>query len=234
MKNAPKFAQVPTLGLVLLWAIMPGITSGCERTANEKQQEPDASSPRTTAATAPATPSAPEADAEATADGGTLRTTPPIAPSAAAPTPVSPSAASHSDWPWRAPESWQLLPEPRPMRLATYQAQGPDGSVEIAISRFPGDVGGMLANVNRWRGQVGLPPTTQGELAGMIESFQSSGFEGSLLHIKGTEQHIVVASLYETDADRTWTVRVSGSEAVATALKDDVFKFARTFGKPDE
>lgn len=120
------------------------------------------------------------------------------------------------------------------MRLATYVVQGPEGPVEIAISRFPGDVGGMLANVNRWRGQVGLPPTTEAELDGMIERFQSPGFEGALLHIKGAEQHIVVASLYEASGDRTWTVRMSGTESIATSVREELFEFARSFGRTDE
>lgn len=116
------------------------------------------------------------------------------------------------------------------MRLATYQMQGPSGPVEVAISRFPGDVGGMLANVNRWRGQVGLPPATDADLAGMIEPFESPGFNGSLLHIQGAEQHIVVASIFEPGANQTWTVRVSGTPEVAAAVKADIFAFARTFG----
>ena len=116
------------------------------------------------------------------------------------------------------------------MRLATYQMQGPAGPVEVAISKFPGDVGGMLANVNRWRGQVGLAPAVETDLEGMIERFENPGFNGSLLHIQGAEQHIVVASIFETGTNHTWTVRISGSPEVAEAVKADVFAFARTFG----
>lgn len=116
------------------------------------------------------------------------------------------------------------------MRLATYVLEGPSGAVEVAINRFPGDVGGMLANVNRWRGQVGLAPATESDLAAMIEPFENPGFKGSLLHIQGTEQHIVVASIFEIEANQTWTVRVSATPMVAEAVKADVFAFARTFG----
>lgn len=119
------------------------------------------------------------------------------------------------------------------MRLATYEMQGPSGPIEVAISRFPGDVGGMLANVNRWRGQVGLPPTTEAEFAEMIEPFNNDRFSGSLLHIEGVEQHIVVASIFESEANQTWTVRVSAVPTVASAIKGEVFAFARTFGATD-
>lgn len=146
--------------------------------------------------------------------------------------PPTAGASPSSQWPWSVPDNWTLVPGERPMRLATYQMQGLTGPVEVAISRFPGDVGGMLANVNRWRGQVGLPPATDADLAGMIEPFENPGFNGSLLHIQGAEQHIVVASIFESGANQTWTVRVSGSLEVAEAVKADVFAFGRTFGAP--
>ena len=64
----------------------------------------------------------------------------------------------------------------------------------------------------------------------MIEPFETPGFKGSLLHIQGVEQHIVVASIFETGANQTWTVRVSAPPAIAEAVKPEVFAFARTFG----
>ena len=53
-----------------------------------------------------------------------------------------------------APEGWDLG-DPARMRLATYVVTG---STTCVISAFPGDVGGLEANIQRWRGQVGLDP----------------------------------------------------------------------------
>jgi hypothetical protein len=201
---------------------------GCDRPTIEEQQEPKSTAIESaTPAPQPASPSPEDAASAPSGDAAD-----PAARSGPAPSPRPSEGAS--EWPWRVPESWQFVAEERPMRLATYVVQGPEGPVEIAISRFPGDVGGMLANVNRWRGQVGLPPTTEAELDGMIERFQSPGFEGALLHIKGAEQHIVVASLYEASGDRTWTVRMSGTESIATSVREELFEFARSFGRTDE
>jgi hypothetical protein len=36
---------------------------------------------------------------------------------------------------------------------------------EVTISVFPNSTGGTLANVNRWRGQIGLSPIGEAELA---------------------------------------------------------------------
>src|SRR5690606_18990816 len=89
----------------------------------------------------------------------------------------SPAEAGDAD-PWVVPIGWTLVPGERPMRVATYEAPGPDGPVEVAITRFPGRVGGELANINRWRGQMGLPPVDESELEAVIERFEAPGFDG--------------------------------------------------------
>jgi hypothetical protein len=69
------------------------------------------------------------------------------------------------------PEGWTLDPTPRPMRVATYIITDPGGPVEVALTRFPGDTGGVLGNINRWRQQVGLGPVTEAELPATVRSF---------------------------------------------------------------
>ncbi len=202
----------------LRWCVVSlCVLAGCEKPAIEEQRVPK----EPPAAIVPdASPSPAPSPSQ------------PAAPAPADPPARTTDASRTAEWPWIVPDDWTFVPGERPMRLATYQVQGPSGPVEVAISRFPGDVGGMLANVNRWRGQVGLPPATDADLAGMIEPFENPGFNGSLLHIRGAEQHIVVASIFESGANQTWTVRVSGTPEVAAAVKAGLFAFARTFGAP--
>src|SRR5690349_3907522 len=61
---------------------------------------------------------------------------------------------------WDTPEGWRAVIADQPMRVATFRA-GPGDGVEVSVTAFPGDVGGLLANVNRWRGQVGLAPAQE-------------------------------------------------------------------------
>lgn len=55
---------------------------------------------------------------------------------------------------WTAPAGWPSQPGDG-MRRATYAA----GEAELTVISLPGEAGGALANVNRWRGQLGLSPT---------------------------------------------------------------------------
>ena len=45
------------------------------------------------------------------------------------------------------------------MRLGSYSVEEQDGcSLDISITSFPGDLGGLMPNVERWLGQIGLQP----------------------------------------------------------------------------
>ena len=59
---------------------------------------------------------------------------------------------------WTAPAHWKPKAGSA-MRKGSYAISGAGGAeADLAITAFPGDVGGDLANINRWRGQISLPP----------------------------------------------------------------------------
>ncbi|HZZ20009.1 MAG TPA: hypothetical protein VFE25_11590, partial [Opitutaceae bacterium] len=62
--------------------------------------------------------------------------------------------ASGADLAWTTPSDWVVKP-PAPMRKATFGVPAGGSQAELSVTAFPGDVGGDLANVNRWRGQIG-------------------------------------------------------------------------------
>lgn len=151
--------------------------------------------------------------------------------------PERPVVRADSEWPWVAPAGWRAVPGERPMRLATYEipVEGAvdGGAVEVAVTRFPGDVGGMLANVNRWRGQIGLPPVGQDDLDALLEPFENPGFAGVVMRLEGLETHMLAASIHEAAMDRTWFVRVSGDPDQMDLVEAEVFAFARSFGRAE-
>ena len=85
------------------------------------------------------------------------------APAEAAPT-ASPAAESK----WNAPAGWRPVP-PGPMQTAKFVVpQKGTAKAEVTVSVFPNATGGTLANVNRWRGQIGLASVDEAELARLI------------------------------------------------------------------
>src|SRR3954469_20730083 len=65
---------------------------------------------------------------------------------------------------WKTPEGWTESP-PGEMRVASFKISGKDGrQADLSIVPLSGGGGGDIANVNRWRGQVGLPPLSPEEI----------------------------------------------------------------------
>jgi hypothetical protein len=60
------------------------------------------------------------------------------------------------------PVGWQELPSTQ-FRLINLRA-GPDDDVECYLSILPGAAGGIAANINRWRRQMGLPGYDKAQL----------------------------------------------------------------------
>lgn len=67
---------------------------------------------------------------------------------------------------WKAPEGWteSATPDPSGMRMLDLRF-GPNQEGECYISLMPGPAGGLEANVNRWRTQMGQTPYTADEIS---------------------------------------------------------------------
>jgi hypothetical protein len=87
-------------------------------------------------------------------------------------------AASKAQQPtltWTVPQGWEQAPA-GDMRLASFRVNGKNGkTADVSIIPLPGMAGGDLNNVNRWRGQVGLGPLTEADLATAGMSVQIEG-----------------------------------------------------------
>ena len=71
--------------------------------------------------------------------------------------------------------------------MAKYVIAGAGGAqAAVNVSSLAGDGGGLLPNVNRWRGQLGLAPVTEADLAN-LPTIDASGGKATLIDISGTD-----------------------------------------------
>jgi hypothetical protein len=71
---------------------------------------------------------------------------------------------------WKLPESWKSE-TPGPMTFAAFRT---NKGILVTISQLgPGQK--LLDNVNRWRGQIGLKPINESEMANVIKSVTIAG-----------------------------------------------------------
>ncbi len=87
---------------------------------------------------------------------------------------------------------------------------------DVSVIDLAGNSGGLLENVNRWRGQIGLPPSASEEEA-KSASFEIQGSDitwtafrlvGDEAGESGKAQSMLVA-LYR-QPDRVWFVKIQG------------------------
>ena len=107
---------------------------------------------------------------------------------------------------------------------------------EITISFFPGAVGGVLANVNRWRRQMGQEPVDQSKLDGVTESLPAAGGQGTLVDFAGadakTGQTARMVAVIIPHGDNTWFYKLTGSAKLVGTQKDAFVQFVKTVQYP--
>jgi len=95
---------------------------------------------------------------------------------------TSAPASTPPGYRWAAPAAWQEEPA-APLRPANFST-GPNGSIEVYLSVLGGTGGGLEANVNRWRGQMSLPPLSAGEV-GALPTAEVLGQQATLIDFEG-------------------------------------------------
>ncbi len=108
---------------------------------------------------------------------------------------------------YTAPEGWKEFPASG-IRKANLKVTDANGSAELTVLAFPGDVGGRLANINRWRGQIALDPATPEDLPEFTESYTIAGHRGLYIRLEGKDQSILGALL--PFHDNTWFFKLMG------------------------
>ena len=70
-----------------------------------------------------------------------------------------------SPTPWTKPDGWNEQPLSE-MRLGSFKVDGPNAaSADVSVIAFPGEAGGLISNINRWRGQLQLSPLDEDQLS---------------------------------------------------------------------
>ena len=139
----------------------------------------------------------------------------PLADAGAAPSDPNPTEGGLR---WTLPDGWKQAQGGGQMRYATLTPPGP-GKLDVSVIRLPGEAGGELANVNRWRNQIGLPPISEADLAPARKTVKTAAGDLSVYDFtsEGAKKARTIAGLASVQGE-TWFVKMTGdAEAVASA-----------------
>jgi hypothetical protein len=149
-----------------------------------------------------------------------------------------PSAGPDASLPdWKPPVNWQALPG-SPMLRAHFLVPGAgDAKAEVNISAMDGMGGGTLANINRWRGQLGLGPVDEAGLDQAATSLDVPGSKAVLVDLNGTDKRSgqparLVGVIVPVGQD-TWFYKLMGDGTVVGKEKAGFIQFVQTARYPD-
>lgn len=118
------------------------------------------------------------------------------------------------------PAGWQDLGASG-MRKANLLIADPSGNIEVTALTFPGDVGGLAANINRWDGQVGLEAYPEADIETIAAEYTISNHKGRYVKLVGAEQSILAGIL--PFHGTTWFFKMKGPSE-ATLGQEENFK----------
>jgi outer membrane protein assembly factor BamB len=147
------------------------------------------------------------------------------------------SDASSGEPKWKVPVQWVESKPSSTMIFRSFAVAGDEGAkADITVSFFQGTVGGVLANVNRWRGQMGQPPVEQSKLESVTESLATPDGKATLVDFMGTDaktgQPARMVAAIVPHGDQTWFYKMMGDGKVVEAQKNSFVEFVKTVQYP--
>ena len=130
---------------------------------------------------------------------------------------------------WQAPDEWKPKPATA-IRKGSFTVSRGGAEADLSITAFPGDVGGLSANVNRWRGQVGLAPVDDSAIGTVTESFDANGLKFTMVDFAGPEgsgQQRILAAFAPWQGG-TWFFKLTGPAALVEDERPAFVAFLKT------
>jgi hypothetical protein len=137
----------------------------------------------------------------------------------------SPKQTALPQFQWKVPDAWQSLPAGQ-MQVAKFSVPNKDGAkAEVSVSVFPSDTGGTLANVNRWRRQLGLAEVDESGLQSCITGLDAS--PGAVLVNLTNEQRQLLGAIVPRQG-KWWFYKMLGDAPAVASAHEDFLRFVQT------
>ncbi len=133
---------------------------------------------------------------------------------------------------WIAPDGW-IEDTSNPMRKGSFRIpSASDGaSSDLSITAFPGDVGGTAANINRWRGQIGLGSESPAAIADSLTSMRVGGEPASLCFLapeNPADGDPAILGAIVNRSTHTWFFKLTGPAGLLRAERERFVTFLET------
>ncbi|MEE2942780.1 MAG: cytochrome c biogenesis protein ResB [Verrucomicrobiota bacterium] len=137
---------------------------------------------------------------------------------------------------WVTPTNWSET-EPSQFSLINFEARHGDNTATISVTKLAKNAG-LLNNVNRWRGQLGLEKIDQAELTETTRPFEVDGNSGTYIEMSGTRDGRpamtlgVIHSLSYRTLPEIWFYKITGNTDAVMKEKGAFEEYVRSARYP--
>jgi hypothetical protein len=130
-----------------------------------------------------------------------------------------------SNFNWQVPKGWKVEAAGQ-MQVARFAVGAPGSKAEVFVSVFPSDTGGTLANVNRWRRQLGLQETDESQLSQLVSQLDPNDPQSMLVDMSNGTKRLLGAVVPRNG--QYWFYKLLGDSGVVGPEKDNFVAFAKS------
>jgi hypothetical protein len=124
------------------------------------------------------------------------------------------------------PAGWQEVSGGQ-FLVAKFNIPGQNGTAAVNVSSSAGDGGGLLPNVNRWRGQLGLSPIVEI----LTTPIDVTNGKAQLVDMSGTDartgQPTRLVGVIVPQSGQTWFYKLIGDAKVIESQNDAFIQFVQ-------
>lgn len=146
-------------------------------------------------------------------------------PSSAANASAPPVTSDKPEIKWEVPSDWSPS-APSAMRYASFAAENNGEKADISVVTFPGDGGGDVDNVNRWRQQIGLPAIGAELLKPMITPVHAGDLHIDTIDMTGGSARVLAG--WARHGGRAWFFKLTGPPNLVEREKPKFLAFLQS------
>lgn len=146
-------------------------------------------------------------------------------------TTAAPPAPREGGPSWTVPASWKEISGGQFLFAKFLIAGEGDAKAAVNVSSSAGDGGGLAANLNRWRGQLGLGPLSEADLQKSTQEIEVLGGKATYVELSGTdastEKPATTLGVKVVRAGSTWYYKLMGEPKLVAAQKENFLTFVK-------
>lgn len=128
---------------------------------------------------------------------------------------------------WEAPFHWQAQ-DLGTLRKGSWLVKEGGAKVDISVLAFPGETGGLLANVNRWAQQIDLPPIAAESLEDCVQPYKVSGKSAQYVSLVNLKSHLSTLGVIVPAGEVFWFFKMTGDLALVHKEQEAFNHFLET------